>query len=494
GEIYACNNRCPHEGYPLREGTIDDKCVLTCNWHGWKFDLRSGENLYQGDRLRLYPTRLEDGTVMVDTSDPPAAERQAHAMENLQTAFDDHEYDRIAREVARLVKAGGDPARAVIAGIQWSYDRLRFGMTHAFAGTDGWLRLHDRLRNDPERRLISIVEPVAYMAWDSLREPSYPFDPGTAKFDHQEFAAAMEAQDEPKAVAMARGALANGAGLAGLERPLTAAALSHYSDFGHQLIYVGHLGRLAARLGPEVEEPLVLALVRSQINASREDLIPEFRQYRAMLDRWPRVPANGPAPAPDHFRGHPVNKTMELVLEAAATAAPASLHASLLGAAAAELLQFDTRVQRRTDNRVQENVGWLDFTHPITFANALRRLCGKYPDLWPAGLLQMACFLGRSAPFVDRDDPQDGWHLPGLPSLTGRAMDRIFDHAEPDYIHSVHLVKTYMAAEEEIEAGLPPATARMTLAAINRYLHEPLKRRHIRRVAHQALEFVALED
>jgi hypothetical protein len=73
-------------------------------------------------------------------------------------------------------------------------------------------------------------------------------------------------------------------------------------------------------------------------------------------------------------------------------------------------------------------------------------------------------------------------------------MDRIFDHAEPDYIHSVHLVKTYMAAEEEIEAGLPPATARMTLAAINRYLHEPLKRRHIRRVAHQALEFVALED
>ena len=75
GEIYACNNRCPHEGYPLREGTIDDKCVLTCNWHGWKFDLRSGENLYQGDRLRLYPTRLEDGTVMVDTSDPPAADR-----------------------------------------------------------------------------------------------------------------------------------------------------------------------------------------------------------------------------------------------------------------------------------------------------------------------------------------------------------------------------------------------------------------------------------
>ncbi len=33
--IFACNNRCPHEGYPLREGTLDEGGVLTCNWHNW---------------------------------------------------------------------------------------------------------------------------------------------------------------------------------------------------------------------------------------------------------------------------------------------------------------------------------------------------------------------------------------------------------------------------------------------------------------------------
>jgi nitrite reductase/ring-hydroxylating ferredoxin subunit len=494
GQVFACNNRCPHEGYPLREGTVNGACVLTCNWHGWKFDLKTGANLFQGDRLRLYPTRLEDDMVMVDITDPPPEERQARSLEHMRTAFDDHEYDRIAREVARLVKAGGDPARAVVAAIRWSHDRLRFGMTHAYAAAEGWLRLHDRLKNDPKRAMISIVEPVAHMAWDCLREPAYPFETGSAKFDRADFAAAIEAQDEAKAVAMLRGALAAGTGFAGLERPLTAAALSHYADFGHSLIYVGHLGRLTARLGPEVEEPLLLALVRSLINSSREDLIPEFRQYRAMLDRWPQQPANGPAPAPDYFRGHSVNKTMELVAEAAASAAPASLHTALLGAAAAELLNFDTRVQRRTDNKVQENVGWLDFTHPITFANALRRLCHKYPEFWPAGLLQMACFLGRSAPFVERDAMQEGWHLPGLPSLASRAIDRVFDHGEPDYIHSVHLLKTYLAAEEEITVGLPPVMTSMLLAAVNRYIHEPPKRRHVRRVAHQALEFVALED
>src|SRR3979411_2690621 len=33
GEVLACNNRCPHEGYPLVEGALDADCVPTCHWH-----------------------------------------------------------------------------------------------------------------------------------------------------------------------------------------------------------------------------------------------------------------------------------------------------------------------------------------------------------------------------------------------------------------------------------------------------------------------------
>src|SRR5690348_12944849 len=39
GKTYAIANRCPHEGYPLSEGTLNPGCLLTCNWHNWKFDL-----------------------------------------------------------------------------------------------------------------------------------------------------------------------------------------------------------------------------------------------------------------------------------------------------------------------------------------------------------------------------------------------------------------------------------------------------------------------
>ncbi len=41
GEYYAIDNVCLHRGGPLSEGTVG-RCIVTCPWHGWQFDLRSG--------------------------------------------------------------------------------------------------------------------------------------------------------------------------------------------------------------------------------------------------------------------------------------------------------------------------------------------------------------------------------------------------------------------------------------------------------------------
>lgn len=57
--VFACANRCPHEGYPLSEGVLTEGHVLTCNWHNWKFDVASGATLVGGDQLRRYPVRLK---------------------------------------------------------------------------------------------------------------------------------------------------------------------------------------------------------------------------------------------------------------------------------------------------------------------------------------------------------------------------------------------------------------------------------------------------
>src|SRR5690606_35503398 len=138
-------------------------------------------------------------------------------------------------EFARLIKIGSDPLRAVAAAILWSHDRLEFGTTHAYPAAAGWLELYAR-RNEPEARLISLVEAVGHMAWDVLREPVRLFTSEERPFDPAAFLGAVEAEDEVAAVALLRGALAQGLRFADLERVMTAAALRHYADFGHSLI------------------------------------------------------------------------------------------------------------------------------------------------------------------------------------------------------------------------------------------------------------------
>ena len=47
GQFAAMDNRCPHQGGPLGEGSIekgvDGQCWLRCPWHGWDFDPLTGK-------------------------------------------------------------------------------------------------------------------------------------------------------------------------------------------------------------------------------------------------------------------------------------------------------------------------------------------------------------------------------------------------------------------------------------------------------------------
>src|SRR5215467_6601258 len=101
GKLFAIANRCPHEGYPLSEGTLGPGCVLTCNWHNWKFDLATGEALVGRDPVRTYAVAERNGEILVDFRDPPAEERRARALRGIEAAIGDNDRPRLAREVAR---------------------------------------------------------------------------------------------------------------------------------------------------------------------------------------------------------------------------------------------------------------------------------------------------------------------------------------------------------------------------------------------------------
>ena len=505
GTVHACNNRCPHEGYPLVEGALDADCKLTCHWHNWKFDLATGDNHYGGDRLRIYPVKLEAGTVWVDTRDPPAHERARQVLLQLDAAMDEHDAPRIARELARLAKAEAPPEVALVRAIERSHDRLRYGMTHAYAAAEVWLRLRDTLV-DATQRLACATEALAYVAYDSLREPAFGFDERSRHWDAQSFLAAVESQHEAEAASLLVGALNDGLAFADLEATLSVAALAHYNDFGHSLIYLVHVRGLVERLGGAVQKPLLLAWVRSLVYATREDLLPDFRHYAPALAQWPtRTPSDGEArPGVNEldvapFVGRSVRDTLGATLAAAATTSPLQLHHLLMQAAALHLLRFDPAVDQRADNPVADNVGWLDFSHAITFGHALRTLCARQPALWPQGLLQLAMFVGRNSSYLLADDAAapalQRWAVADAQAFDAACIARVLDHGLALYIHPAHLLKTSAAVRDEIALGVPESTAQALRAAVNRLLFgASFKQRHVLRTAHQALGFVAKED
>jgi nitrite reductase (NADH) small subunit len=65
GSFYATQAQCLHLKGPLGQGRLEDS-VVTCPWHGWQYDLRTGENVFdRAIQLKTYPVRVEDGVVKV---------------------------------------------------------------------------------------------------------------------------------------------------------------------------------------------------------------------------------------------------------------------------------------------------------------------------------------------------------------------------------------------------------------------------------------------
>jgi nitrite reductase (NADH) small subunit len=65
GTLYALDNTCPHAGGPIGEGTIAGD-VVTCPWHGWRFNVRTGERPENPDfKLARCEVRLEGREIQV---------------------------------------------------------------------------------------------------------------------------------------------------------------------------------------------------------------------------------------------------------------------------------------------------------------------------------------------------------------------------------------------------------------------------------------------
>ena len=196
-------------------------------------------------------------------------------------------------------------------------------------------------------------------------------------------------------------------------------------------------------------------------------------------------------PDPVLWRHKSIDKSLKATIACSGNPAE-EIYRALLVANAINLLSFDIAQQDKVHVSVSGNVGWLDFTHGLTFANAVRQQCSRFPQLWPQGLLQLACFNGRNAGFTTPETDLPGWSTNDASHKLQQLIDRVLDHGLNEHIVSVHLLKTTLAVREEV-AMLDSSEAEILIAALSRFFDSPIKRRQARRTAHQSMQFVARE-
>jgi len=83
GEFFALLNRCPHEGAPLDKAACVARLTspepgvyqrsrvgefLRCAWHGWEFDMRTGQSWFDAKRfkIRSFPVAVERGDELAE--------------------------------------------------------------------------------------------------------------------------------------------------------------------------------------------------------------------------------------------------------------------------------------------------------------------------------------------------------------------------------------------------------------------------------------------
>jgi nitrite reductase (NADH) small subunit/3-phenylpropionate/trans-cinnamate dioxygenase ferredoxin subunit len=66
GRFFAIDNTCLHRGGPLGQGVLEGQ-VVTCPWHGWEYDVTSGQNtMNPAVGVACYAVEVRGDDIFVD--------------------------------------------------------------------------------------------------------------------------------------------------------------------------------------------------------------------------------------------------------------------------------------------------------------------------------------------------------------------------------------------------------------------------------------------
>jgi len=526
--FHAVDNRCPHEGYPLASGDLKG-CVLTCAWHNWKFDARSGECTLGGEDVRVYPTRIgDDGTLEVDLADPDPATLIPPLLRSVREGLLEHDNGRVIRDAVRLIQAGYSAADLLAFVAGFDADRAQYGSTHVLALAADCGRLLSRYRG-PEA--LYAVAPVLDLAGESQKNrPARTLAPPESGGTLESFRAAVEGEDGPRAESLLLGALDGDGGVDVAEEWLADAVFRHFLDFGHSAIYLLKTREVLTRSSDALAfaRSIMPGLLFKIVLGTREDTLPYMRAWfegvdDAAMDRLaslerPDVDLDHGALRDVMLDGGFADARAAIWRELERGVSRDQLANELVVAAAQRMWRFDLRLE--FDAGVAEN--WLWATHRLTFASAARQLLVAWRSPQALRLLfQAAAFIhtGRAmdapecslpptltaggpdavvAAVKDRDADRAVGLLRGLAArreslaqLEIVLQDLALSDPVVRPIVVTHVIKTLLAGFDEWRALEGNPDRLWPLYAALRFIASPVKERRVRDQVETSIAWVA---
>ena len=520
--VFACDNRCPHQGYALVRGDVKDG-VLTCAWHNWKFELGTGTCRFGGENIRTYPVRITDGQVFIDVADPPAEIIRPDLFRSLAAAMDDLDIGRVARDTMRLHRIGTPLADVVAEGVRYAAPRAEYGWDHSLATLTDCLRMSQYFAES--LRALPVIQGLSVAAEDQVRRPlrsrPEPVDPvaayGSVADALRAYPALVNDERSAEAEALLRGLIAAGASPAQLRHTLLTAVTDHFLAYGHSMIFVQKAFDLLDQIGWQEADAVLSPLVPEMVLGTRYDKLPYMRKFlRAWGEAAPDLDALASRPAAGEFDqlgyrkaltdGSPQDALGALVRALGGGAQVTAVIDATGRAAAERLARFDINLDLDDTNEF----GWLDVTHTLTYLNALRWAWSADPSPEVLrGLFHAAWFVQWTGQFDGRDgggnarpkphvhedaaqvraaiarrDPDaamalvDGYAGPRAELERSLIQAAAEDHSTAP-IMVAHVVKTAQAAVEESRALGDGQGATEPMAAAARFIASPKRERFV---------------
>src|SRR5690349_23804215 len=171
---FAIEDRCPHLGFPLHQGTVEAGLV-TCHWHHARFDLVSGCTLdLWADDARGFDVELRGDDVFVTPR--VHADPVGHLQTRLRNGLEDDISLVVAKSVLGLLDAGVPAAEIVRTGVEFGARYRRQGWGAGLTVLVAMANLLPQL--DPADRPLALVHGLAFLARDTRNHaPRFPLDP-----------------------------------------------------------------------------------------------------------------------------------------------------------------------------------------------------------------------------------------------------------------------------------------------------------------------------